>query len=243
MAKNNLNKTQDIYVKVDQNNLLYVDPNSVISDGEVLMRNIEQENLIIYVNLEADLVPRTNLTEDRKSITIAQGTLNFLKKQGGGDYDSTWTDSFTETNKTVNTDESNIFQSDSSAQTFGIESININVKGGNFIPQVNINFIDVRGKTLFESPENSPYKAFFHLPWPIFYLTVKGHYGKAIKYRLHMTKFTSRFNQNGNFEVATTFIGSTYAFLSDIPINGILNAPYLYAVSYTHLTLPTTSRV
>ncbi len=238
MAKNNLNKTQDIYVKVDQNNLLYVDPNSVISDGEVLMRNIEQENLVIYVNLEADLVPRTNLIVDKEknttTLTIAEGTLNFLKKQGGGDYDSTWTDSFIETNQIVNTDESSLYKSDASAQSFGIESININVKGGNFIPQININFIDVRGKTLFESPENSPYKAFFHLPWPIFYLTVKGHYGKAIRYRLHLTKFTSRFNGNsGNFEINTTFVGSTYAYLADIPINGILNAPYMYSSEKT----------
>ena len=120
---------------------------------------------------------------------------------------------------------------DSTAQSFGIDSININIKGASFIPQININFIDVRGKTLFESPQNSPYGAFFHLPWPIFYLTIKGYYGKAIRYRLHLTKFSSKYNEsNGNFEIATTFVGSTYAFLNDIPLNGILNAPYMYMV-------------
>ena len=51
--------------------------------------------------------------------------------------------------------------------------IDIDVKGYNAIPQVTIHFVDVRGKTLFESPSNSPYKTFFHLPWPIFYLTIK----------------------------------------------------------------------
>jgi hypothetical protein len=43
-----------------------------------------------------------------------------------------------------------------------------------------------------------------------------------------MTKFTSKFSENGNFEIATTFVGSTYAFLSDIPLTGILNAPYMF---------------
>jgi len=101
----------------------------------------------------------------------------------------------------------------------------------NLVPQVNIKFIDVRGKTLFESPENSPYKAFFHLPWPIFYLTVKGFYGKAIRYRLHLVKFNTRFNSsNGNFEIETTFVGSTYAYLNDIPLDGIMEAAYMYPI-------------
>jgi hypothetical protein len=120
---------------------------------------------------------------------------------------------------------------DPTAQTFGIESINIVVKGANSIPQVSINFIDVRGKTLFDSPENSPYKAFFHQPWPIFYLTVKGYYGKAIRYRIQLVDFKTKFNGNtGNFEIATKFVGSTYAFLNDILLQNIVNAPYMYMV-------------
>lgn len=234
MANNNINEHEDILIKVDQNNLIYVDPNSVVVDGEIQPRGVKQENLVTYVNLEADLVPRTTLISDdgKSSMTsIASGTLNFMKKNGGGDYDSTWTDAFTyqsDGNNNISKSLTIEKHNDDTAQSFGIESININIKGGNFIPQININFVDVRGKTLFESPENSPYKAFFHLPWPIFYLTVKGYYGKAIRYRLHMTKFSSKFSENGNFEIATTFVGSTYAFLSDIPLGGILNAPYMF---------------
>jgi hypothetical protein len=238
MANNNINEHEDILIKVDQNNLIYVDPNSVVVDGQIEPRGIKQENLVTYVNLEADLIPRTTLiTNDEKSslTSIARGTLNFMKKNNGGDYDSTWTDSFFESREKIIKDENGnnvgsgeFYQSDDTGQSFGIDSISINIKGGGFIPQITVNFIDVRGKTLFESPENSPYKAFFHLPWPIFYLTVKGFYGKAIRYRLHMTKFTSRFSENGNFEVTTTFVGSTYAFLNDIPLMGILNAPYMF---------------
>jgi hypothetical protein len=236
MAKNKISNSEDIHVKVDQNNLIYIDPNSTIDgDGNISPRNIAQEKLVMYVNLEADLVPRSILASGNDSNTltsIASGTLNFLKNADGQDYDTRWTESFLNTeekkdSKGIPTGE--FFQSDKTGQSFGINDINISIKGFNSIPTISINFIDVRGKTLFESPENSPYKAFFHIPWPIFYLTVKGFYGKAIKYRLHLVKFTSKFNESsGNFEVNTSFVGSTYAYLSDIPLQGILNAPYLF---------------
>ena len=237
MEKNNVTNSENIHVKVDQNNLIYIDPNSSIDgDGNITPRNIQAEKLIMYVNLEADIVPRSILVSDNQTNTLtslASGTLNFLKNQDGQDYDTTWTDSFLNTQEKKNgkgEPTGEFFQSDKSGQSFGIDSISIKILGFNAIPQITINFIDVRGKTLFESPENSPYKAFFHIPWPIFYLTVKGYYGKAIKYRLHLVKFTSKFNEgNGNFEVSTSFVGSTYAWLSDIPLQGILNAAYLFS--------------
>ncbi len=234
MAKSK-NNTEEILVKVDQNNLIYIDPNSVVKDGNIESRGINQENLVMYVNLEADIVPRSILTSgnDQNTLTnIAKGTLNFLQNKEGKDYDTKWTDTYV---SNINND---IFtKADESGQSFGIDSINIEIKGFNAIPKVDINFIDVRGKTLFESPENSPYKAFFHIPWPIFYLTVKGFYGKAIKYRLHLVKFSSKFNDtNGNFEISTTFVGSTYAYLTDIPLQGVLNAAYMFPVESTTTT-------
>jgi hypothetical protein len=241
MANSKLNSNENILVKVDQNNVILVDPNSVIEGGNVAMRNVQAENLVMYVNLEADLIPRSILSVSGNQqttgnlLSIAKGTFNVLRNANGGDLDTSWTDSFVGQDTVITKDGQKTTiaanTADTSAQSFGIESININVKGASFIPQVNINFVDVRGKTLFESPENSPYKAFFHLPWPIFYLTVKGYFGKAIRYRLHLTKFTSKYNgSNGNFDISTTFVGSTYAFLNDIPLTGILNAPYMYAI-------------
>jgi len=243
MGNNDLSNSENILVKVDQNNLIYIDPNSVIDEnGEIQPRGIRQENLAMYVNLEADLIPRSVLIADGDKTTltsIAKGTLNLMKngkvdsdRDGvpDGDFDATWTDTYLQYAENPSI-KGEFIQSDPTAQSFGIDSISINVKGGNFIPQVTINFIDVRGKTLFESPENSPYKAFFHLPWPIFYLTVKGYYGKAIRYRLHLVKFNTTYNQsNGNFEVNTTFVGSTYAYLNDIPLSGILDAPYMFMI-------------
>jgi hypothetical protein len=244
MANSNIPGNENILVKVDQNNIVFIDPNSVVENGDVKTRNVQQENLVIYVNLEADLIERTvlavNNTEEPSAksslLSVAKGTLNMLKNNNGNDFDTTWTNSFIENTKTTtnNGKTTKTFvdsMADSSAQSFGIESVNITIAGANFIPQININFIDVRGKTLFESPKNSPYSAFFHLPWPIFYLTVKGFYGKAIRYRLHLVDFSSSFNgTTGNFDINTTFVGSTYAYLNDIPLDGAFTAPYLYSI-------------
>jgi hypothetical protein len=247
MASNNdLTNSENILVKVDQNNLMYIDPNSVVdNDGNIQPRGVKQENLVMYANLEADIIPRTTLVAKEQGstlVSIAKGELNFLKNQtGDGNFDTSWTDSFVGKDNFTDKDGKPLPKTaknysgadsvnyDPSGQSFGIDSINITVKGANYTPQVTINFIDVRGKTLFESSENSPYRAFFHLPWPIFYLTVKGYYGKAIRYRLHMTKFSSKFNEsNGNFEVTTTFVGSTYAFMNDIPLSTMINSPYMF---------------
>ncbi len=236
MANNDLSNTENILIKTDENNLIYVDPNSVLVNNQVQPRSVSQEKMVMYVNLEADIIPRTTLaadgiTDSKSSLrSIAKGTLNFLSNNNGKDYDSTWTDSYvpTDSNTLQAKNETQNF-SDETGQSFGIDSISIQVKGANFIPQIVINFIDVRGKTLFESSNNSPYKAFFHLPWPIFYLTIKGFYGKAIRYRLHLVSFSSRFNSgSGNFEVTTKFVGSTYAFMNDIPLMAMLNAPYMF---------------
>ena len=237
MGNNDINKTENILVKVDDNNIVYIDPNSVVNNKKVEMRDVPSENLVVYVNLEADLVPRSilNVNGSTGKITepllIAEGVVNFLRNANGGDFDTSWTESFLQPKQfkgTSNKTSDIFYENDASAQTFGIDSINMTVKGYT-VPTVTINFTDVRGKTLFESPANSPYKTLFHLPWPIFYLTVKGFFGKAIRYRLHLTKFTSKFNENnGNFDLTCTFIGSTYAFLVDIPLVGAMNAPYMY---------------
>ena len=87
MEKNNISNTEDIYVKVDQNNLIYIDPNSTIdSEGNVSARNIKTEKLVMYVNLEADIVPRSILasSNDTNTLTsLARGTLNYHKNGDG----------------------------------------------------------------------------------------------------------------------------------------------------------------
>ena len=100
MASNNdLTNSENILVKVDQNNLMYIDPNSVVdNDGNIQPRGVKQENLVMYANLEADIIPRTTLVAKEQGstlVSIAKGELNFLKNQtGDGNFDTSWTDSF-----------------------------------------------------------------------------------------------------------------------------------------------------
>lgn len=241
MVNKNISNSENILVKTDQNNLIHIDPNTVVYDGEIQPRSNNAEEMVMYVNLEADLIPRTLLTasDDGNTLkSIAKGNLNFLQNKNSDYLDTTWTDLYTtkvnnpkdENGEFINQD----LTVDTSGQSLGLKSVNVVTKGVNFIPYVDIVFTDIRGKTMFESPEESPYAAFFHLPWPIFYLTIKGYYGKAIRYRLHLTDFSSRYNEtNGNFEITTKFIGSTYAYLNDIPLTAILNAPYMYMIEST----------
>jgi len=241
MANNQLNQNENILVLVDQQNIVHIDPNTVVSSsGDLQPRFVDHENLVMYVNLEADLVPRSVLYSESQTNTltsIAQGKFNLLrnsdpKNEFENNFDTNWTETFVSNNNIASSRTTGEgVHYDPSAQTFGIDSINVTVKGANNIPQVAINFIDVRGKTLFDAPDNSPYKAFFHQPWPIFYLTIKGFYGKAVRYRLQLVDFKSKFNgSSGNFEIATKFVGSSYAFLNDILLQNIINAPFMYMV-------------
>ncbi len=254
MGNNNITDTEKLHIRLDENNVICIDPNSVVNqDNLVEPRHTNPENLVMFVNLEADLIPRTVLSiSDEKGkgrlSSIAGGTLNLMKNQNGRDFDSSWTDYFDPKNfsreEIINFNTgiqaiTGVFpdpmivpaeNTDSSGQGFGIDSISMQVNAIG-LPKVTINFVDVRGKTLMSGEQNSPYAAFFHLPWPIFYLTIKGYYGKAIRYRLHMTSFTSKYNDsNGNFDITCTFVGQTYAFFSEIPLDGIMAAPYLYYI-------------
>ena len=168
MATNSISENENILVRVDQQNIVHIDPNSILtSDGEIKSRLVDHENLVTYVNLEADLVPRSILFADKAEnslLSVASGTFNMMRNQGDkspfeNNFDSNWTETFnpalTKKDKDGNTQFLTPTDYDPTAQTFGIQSINITVKGANFVPQVQINFVDVRGKTLFESPENS----------------------------------------------------------------------------------------
>lgn len=241
MANDKINQSENILVTVDQQNIIHIDPNSIVdSNGQIQSRLVDHENLVMYVNLEADLVPRTTFYADGQQSTllsIAEGSFNLLRNQGDknefeNNLDTNWTETFvSRKNVGLNRTTGGEAVYDPTAQTFGIQNITIITKGVNNIPQITINFLDVRGKTLFEAPANSPYSAFFHQPWPIFYLTVKGYYGKAIRYRIQMVDFKSKFNgSTGNFEIIAKFVGSSYAFLNDILFQNAVNAPFMYMV-------------
>ena len=75
-----------VYVETEYDNVVVIDPNKVVnSDGTVEERNVKQENLITYANLEARVIPRTKLAigssygDSVKNVGVAQLKVNFME--------------------------------------------------------------------------------------------------------------------------------------------------------------------
>jgi hypothetical protein len=115
----------------------------------------------------------------------------------------------------------------------GITSINVKINTS-FVPQVDIELEDVQGRALFEKGDQSPYAAFFNLPYPPFYLTLKGFYGQAIRYQLNLISFNARFNTfSGNYQVSLKFYGYKYNILNEITLASVLAVSHMYESTYT----------
>ena len=200
---------------VNQNGIRYVDPNPTD-------QIVNHEDLVMYVKLVARTKGRSILTvsDEETKIDIEQkfvrSNTNFTYPDGKNQIDTEWTNLG-----------GGPLDPGEDIGTFGISNINIEFKSS-FMPKIVIDFVDVRGATLFEQGPCSPYSAFFHLPYPVFELTVKGYYGKPVTYTLALIKFTTKFNaETGNFESKGEFIGYTYAFLADIPMGYIMASTYM----------------
>lgn len=110
---------------------------------------------------------------------------------------------------------------------FGISNIDI-VVNSSYIPQVEIEFIDMRGLSLFNSGKDSPYSVLHSFPPALFQLTIKGVYGGHLTYDLHLVKQETKFEgTNGNFITKATFVGRTYAPLTDVLFKYAEIAPYM----------------
>ena len=250
--------SEKIAVDAEFDNIILVDPNKVVTpDGVITDRLVQHENLVMYANLEARVLPRTklatgmNFDEKTRTVEIANfggnedGKINFLKPQGKQYLDTSWTNQFTgqdsliggginqtqqqATNGANGTSQfTRTIRNSQDTQLLGITSIKIS-NNSSFIPQVQIELTDVQGRTLFEQGENSPYSAFMQLPYPLFYLTVKGYYGKAIRYELMLKSFNARFDPtDGNYKISLSFIGRTAAILSDLPLGTLFALPHMY---------------
>ena len=239
----NLSK-QPIYVETDYDNIVLIDPNKIVVNNKVVDRLVDHEDLVYYANLETKVIPRTKLavgeTLDIVNTTVASlktdasdpsSVINFLQPGGRKSFDTSYTDQITGLNsrtggginqssqsskningKTINVRDVNNY---SDTQMLGITNISVKVVA-NGVPSVDMTLVDVQGRTLFEQGEKSIYSVFFNLPYPLFYLTIKGYYGKAIRYALNLTKFNASFDQeSGNYNINLTFVGKLTGLLSD----------------------------
>jgi hypothetical protein len=248
----------NIYVEFDYNNIILVDPNKTIDNfGNIKDRLIDHENMVMYVNLEADVLPRTKLavggTSQDRIQTISVAKMNFLKPNDGKSLTTGYYDEFTgkgslegngqNQKKEIATvdygnkpyiretvvDESNIVDNG----LLGITSIYVTTNSS-FIPSVKIEMEDVQGKALFQLGNNSPYSAFFNLPYPQFYLTLKGYVGQAIRYQLNLEKFSARFNSfSGNYQISLEFKGYKFNILNEISMGHLLATPHMYGQTFT----------
>ena len=212
----------NIHIENDYQNIFIVDPNKVdLPNGQVGQRNVAQEELVMYANLECNLQPRSKLivgSGDKQLRTLGLGKINFLKPTGEDYLTTKWTELQSQSRKS---DEIN-------GELLGITQISYKVSQP-YVAQFTVNLEDIRGRALFESGNDSIYSAFFNLPYPVFYLTLKGWYGKAIRYQLVLDKFHGAFNSStGNFEITLTLKSFTFSVLRDLFMTDLYAVPQMY---------------
>jgi hypothetical protein len=203
---------------IDPNNFENRYNGGVFSDSRDNI-SVPLEDLSISVELVTKTKPRTILTTEGTSNTITSVDNNIIKLvnfiDGTNDKSTGFANNLTTKYTELSTELTNI------EETLGITNIEIDFNAS-YAPMVNIDFIDVRGGSIFQNDGTSKYNVFFRLPYPLFQLTVKGYYGKPVTYCLHLIKFNTKFNsKTGNFEISTHFVGYTYAMFADMLIGYI----------------------
>jgi len=253
---------ENILVEFDYDNISLIDPNKVVDElGNVKDRLVKQEDLVYYANLECSVLPRTKLAVgsamNDSTRTISVGKINFLNPGNKAFFDDAWADEITGKNtlsgKGVNqpkltsvknpnkTDDFYLTQNLWSNGTpgavdnglLGMKSIKVSI-GTDFLPVIDVDLEDVKGRALFEGGNNSPYAAFFQLPYPQFTLTLKGYYGKAIKFPVMLQSFTSTFDPSThNFQIKLKFYGYKYTLLSYVNFGALMAVPNMYKSTVT----------
>lgn len=258
---------ENILVEFDYDNISLIDPNSVVDqEGNVKERFVKQEDLVIYANLECNVLPRTKLavgsSMNDSQRTVSVGKINFLNPGNKPFLDTKWTDELTGKDtiqgKGVNQPKLTAVKNPNQPNDYyltqnllsngnpgavdngllGIKYISVSYNT-NFVPQIDITLEDVKGRALFESGNNSPYAAFFQLPYPQFTLTLKGYYGKAVKLPIMLQTFNTKFDQStGNFIITLKFLGYKYTLLSYVNFANLMAVPHMYnnVVSQTTVT-------
>lgn len=255
-------QTKNVFIETQYDNIVLIDPNKLSdTEGKGVPRLVDHEDLVYYANLETFIIPRTKLAIGESfdnsvvNTTIASLTsdkdlkINFLQPKGKTALDTSWSDQFTgkesrrgqssnqkfenKTTRNGNPTYINRIEKFEDTQLLGIKNINVTI-GATGVPKVTIEMVDVQGKMLFEQGENSMYSVFFNFPYPIFYLTLKGYYGKAIRYRLSLISFNSKYDSGtGNFNITLELIGKFTALLFDTPLSYGRTAPKMFPAQVT----------
>ena len=205
---------------IENGNVILVEPNDVNINTDIVNGIPQYQDMYIFSELTAVSKGRTVIVKGNATSTSSK-KINFI----GNNQDDENPDNPNYLNFTTNYYDGSTGDG-THYEGFGMSDIKITINSS-FIPQVSIRFVDIRGLAFFNQQE-SPYRMLFDFPPPIFHLTVKGYYGKSIKYQLHLVKYTSEFNAaNGNFVIDAQFVAVTFAPLSDILFRYVVNAPLI----------------
>jgi len=210
-------------------NVILVEPNDInintnLIDGVSFVNGIPQyQDMFIFAELTAVSKGRSVINFNSNNVTIESD--NGVKINMMGMNQDNTSNNPDYLNFTTNYYDGSMGNKDV-LESFGITSIKITVNSS-YVPQVTIQFVDIRGLSFFNT-KNSPYRVLFDFPPPMFTLTVKGYYGKALTYKLHLVKYTTEFQaENGNFVINADFVAMTFAPLSDILFRYIVNVPLI----------------
>jgi len=212
-------------------NIYYIeDPNAVNINPDITNSIAQYQDMHIFAELTA-------VRKGRSVVVIGEGiqktglenTLNVNFMGNNQNKNNTGTDDVNNPDYlkfTTNYYDGSTGDNQVQYESFGITSIKV-VVNSSYIPQVNIQFIDVRGLSFFNQ-KDSPYRVLFDFPPPIFNLKIKGYYGKTLEYRLHLVKYTTEFkSENGNFIIDAQFVAVTFAPLSDVLFKYAINFPLI----------------
>lgn len=213
----------DVFVRKSVNsNVNLIDPNNINNNNDFPNGIPQYQDMFINVELTAKRRGRSVLyTTNSGSMTADVNNtdelvVNFMgvnqnKESNDPNYLNFTTNYYEGSTGNYDTDES-----------FGITNVKI-VTNSSYIPQVEIQFTDLRGLSFFNQ-KNSKYRMLFDFPPPIFELNVKGYYGMELQYKLHLVKYTTEFDSNSaNFIINANFVALTYAPLTDVLFRYVVN--------------------
>lgn len=236
--------------------VLYVEPNWINGfddgNGGMVPMIIPPEDYCMYVDLKVEVYSRgMAATSGAKTMVVEwvstndEDAVRFMS--GSRIYTDPSNEKFFNslTTNYTNTYLGDIIEGKQTNELFGIDSINIKYNQF-FVPEVTIQFTDIRGAGLFgvsqlahlkrvnnisgfrdDDVADSFFSCFFTFPYPKFTLMFKGFYGRPLTYSLTCSSFNTKFDsESGCFKATATFIGYAYSFLGDISFSAILSSPY-----------------
>lgn len=211
-------------IEENSGNVRLIDPHSANHETNIVNEIHNYEDMFIFAELLANRRGRSvivksdsgmRISDDGSDDEISVNLMGVNQNKKSPDFGK-----FTTNYYDGSVNDGDVYES------FGITNIKVKINSS-YIPQVEIQFTDVRGLSFFNQ-KNSKYRILFDFPPPIFTLTLKGYYGKTLTYKLHLVNYKTEFDSNnGNYIINGSFVALTFAPLTDILFRYVVNVGML----------------